>query len=298
MSDAISAPRAQACPLSEGDREDRYKKSGGQPLLEFGEEPNPYAGYVQTPALLALQTPRTGAAGEPSFLIMTQVMELLFKLVYTEAKLVRDHLEADRLSEALWTLRRTHQAMGVLAGTWDVLASLSPAEYNEFRDDLGEGSGFQSPMYRQLEFILGNKSKSMLRPHQGEPSAHDNLARTLAEPSIYDAAVRFLSRREFPIPDYCVERDWAEPRARDDEIIQVWRMIYDDPARHHELHRLAEALVDLAYLFGRWRFSHLLTVERIIGGRVGTGGTSGVGWLRKAADHRFFDELWTVRSVG
>ncbi|MCA2219508.1 tryptophan 2,3-dioxygenase [Jidongwangia harbinensis] len=294
----MGAARAPIHPLTEGDREDRYKKSGGQPLLEFGDAPNPYADYVGTPMLLALQNPRTDAAGEPSFLVMTQIMELLFKLVYTEARRARDYLESDQLNEALWVLRRTHKIMNVLAGTWDVLAALSPAEYNEFRDELGEGSGFQSPMYRQLEFILGNKHRSLLKPHQGEQAAHRKLSQTLAEPSIYDAAVRLLRRREFPIPEHCVERDWTEPRDADDEIIQAWRMIYGDPARYHELHSLAESLVDLAYLFGRWRFSHLLTVERIIGGRVGTGGTSGVGWLRKAADHRFFDELWTVRSVG
>jgi tryptophan 2,3-dioxygenase len=258
---------------------------------------NPFANYVASNALLSLQHPRTDSAGEPTFLIMTQVMELLFKLAYTEGIRSRDLLESDDVGAALWTLRRLRHVGSVLNSTWDVLSSLSPTEYCEFRDQLGEGSGFQSYMYRRMEFLLGKKSPAMAEAHRGDERNYRDLVCVLAEPSLYDAALRLLWRRGLPVPESCVERDWTEPYLDQDEVVGVWHAVYKQQDKYGDLYLLAEALVDLAYDIGRWRFSHLLTAERLLGSKAGTAGTSGVNWLRRAGEHRFFPELWMVRAV-
>lgn len=283
--------------LTEQDRKQRAEETGGQPILDFAEGGNPFVNYLAVDRLLSLQNPRTKANSEPAFLIMSQVMELLFKLVHGEAAKARDLLDADDVRGALWVLRRTHRVQRTLSGTWEVLGALSPVDYGEFRDDLGEGSGFQSYMYRQLEFILGNKNPAMLNPHRNSPEVHAELSSALAEPSLYDAALRLLHRRGLPLPLDCAERDWARPYQERPEVVEAWRVVYADIDGHFDLHQLGEALVDLAFEFGHWRSMHVLTVERVLGAKVGTGGTTGVKWLRRVADHRFFPELWQVRSA-
>lgn len=259
---------------------------------------NPFTDYVADDVLLSLQRPRTDAATEPAFLITTQVMELLFKLSYLEALRVRNLLEADDLAGALWTLRRLGRVQRVLYTTWDVLSAVSPTEYGEFRSHLGEGSGFQSQMYRQLEFVLGNKSRALAEMHRGDDKSYRDLRRALSEPSVYDAALRLLRRRGLPIPDNCVERDWSEPYDEKEAVVRAWRLVYTAPdGERADLFQLGEALVDVAYDFGRWRAIHLLTVERVLGSKEGTAGTSGVKWLRRVAEHRHFPELWTVRGT-
>jgi tryptophan 2,3-dioxygenase len=296
----MSEPARDAvCPvrtLTEEQRQQRAHDTGGEPILEFTGPKNPYVDYVGTDVLLSLQRTRTDAPGEPAFLIATQIIELMFKLGATEARRARDLVEAGEVDEALWVLRRMREITDTLVSCWGMLRTLSPSDYALFRDDLGEGSGFQSSMYRQLEFALGNKNASMLRPHKGQ-FAYDDALRALHEPSLYDAAVRLLHRSGLDVPMECVERDWSEQREENDAVVKAWRAVYAEPDRYHGLYRLAEALVDVAYDLGRWRFTHLLVVERVIGGKVGTGGTNGVRWLRKVADHRFFPELWTVRSL-
>jgi tryptophan 2,3-dioxygenase len=285
-------------PLTEEERNQRALAAGGEPIIEFGGAGNPFANYLDGEILLSLQHPRTDSAAEPSFLIMGQVMELLFKLSHTEVLRVRDLMETDDVVGALWTLRRLRRVHTILNSTWDVLSALSPTEYGEFRDQLGDGSGLQSYMYRQIEFLLGNKIPAMAAAHRSNERIHDDLLRTLAEPSLYDAALRLLWRRGLPVPESCVERDWSEPYREDDAVVGAWEAVYKG---HHDkgrdLYELAEALIDLAYDLGRWRSSHLLTVERLLGSKVGTGGTSGVKWLRRVAEHRFFPELWTVRGM-
>jgi tryptophan 2,3-dioxygenase len=283
--------------LTEEERIHRALVTGGEPIIELDVAGNPFATYVAEDVLLSLQHPRTDSSAEPSFLIMTQVMELLFKLAYTEALCARDMLETDDVAGALWTLRRLRSVQTVLNTTWDVLSTLSPTEYGEFRDQLGAGSGFQSYMYRQLEFVLGNKNPARVEVHRNNERVHRELLRTMAEPSLYDAALRLLWRRGLPVPQGCVERDWSEPYEERDAVVEAWQAVYKGhPKEHGDLHQLAEALVDLAYDFGRWRAAHLLTVERVLGAKVGTGGTSGVTWLRRIAEHRFFPELWTART--
>ncbi|MFB4280394.1 tryptophan 2,3-dioxygenase [Nonomuraea sp. MTCD27] len=278
------------------ERAERARRTGGRPILEFGEGPTPFAAYVRPDVLLSVQEFRTKSPSEPGFLIGTQVMELLFKLGHIEAARARDQLDADDPGAALRTLRRLRPAQALMAAAWELFASLSPAEYAEFRDQLAGGSGFQSSAYRQWEFVLGNKNAAMTRPYEGE-AGHGDLMRDLSEPSLYDASLRLLARNGLEIPAECLKRDWTAPYRPHSGVEQAWRQVYADPARHHTEHRLAEALVDVAYEFGKWRAVHLLVVERVLGGKPGTGGTSGVQWLRRSAEHRFFPELWSVRSV-
>jgi tryptophan 2,3-dioxygenase len=282
-------------PLTEEARNLRALSSEGEPVIGFAGG-NPFVAYVASDVLLSLQHPRTDSAGEPAFLITTQMMELQFKLASVEVGRARDQLEGDDVGAALWTLRRLRHVYSSLNSCWDVLSSLSPTEYGEFRDQLGEGSGFQSYMYRDMEFVLGNKNRALAEAHRGEERVHRQLLRRLAEPSLYDATLRLLWRRGLPVPDGCAERDWSEPYQEQDAVTDVWRTIYVERDKHSDLYLLAEALVDLAHDLARWRSSHLLTVERLLGAKVGTGGTSGVPWLRRVADHRFFPELWTIRT--
>ncbi|WP_336214993.1 tryptophan 2,3-dioxygenase [Nonomuraea sp. LPB2021202275-12-8] len=287
-----SAYRAQ----SDDERAEKARRTGGEPILEF-EGRTPFAAYVRPDVLLSLQEFRTKSASEPAFLIGTQLMELMFKLGHIEASRARDQLDADDADAALRTLRRLRLVQGLMVGSWELFGALSPAEYREFRDQLAGGSGFQSSAYRQWEFVLGNKNAAMIRPYEGDAGVYGDLVRDLIGPSLYDAALGLLARSGLAVPADCLERDRAAPYRPRAEVEQAWRQVYEDPVRHHTLHLLAEALVDVAYEFGKWRATHLLVVERVLGGKPGTGGTSGVDWLRRAAEHRFFPELWSVRSA-
>lgn len=255
-----------------------------------------YSEYANMDTLLSLQQPRTGAATEHGFIILSQVKELLFKLLHTEFVAARDHLAADEVEHALWTLRRAHRVQNLLLSCWDALDTISPGEFASFRDVLGTASGFQSFGYRRLEFLLGNKNEHLTRPHRDTPQYAEVLA-TLREPSLYDEAIRLLARRGLDIPGDLTDRDFAQPYEPNDAVTAVWRLVYARPDRHHELFLLAEALMDTATLFARWRYTHLLTVQRMLGDKPGTGGTEGSRWLRRIAEHRFFPELWTVRSA-
>lgn len=270
------------------------RPNGHQPASD-GE--TPYAAYARMDTLLSLQHPRTGAETEPGFIILSQVKELLFKLCHTEFSTARDHLAADRLDEALWTLRRARRVQQLLLSCWDALGALTPGEFASFRDALGPASGFQSVMYRRLEFLLGNKNPQLLGPHQNTSRYGEVLAQ-LHEPSLYDEAIRHLARRGLDIPSAHADRDFSLPYQPDERVAAAWRLVYEQPGRHPDLFLLAEALMDTADLFARWRYTHLVTVQRLLGNRPGTGGTEGSPWLAAIAEHRFFPELWSIRSTG
>ena len=286
------------CPIrrTDRDRERLVLETEGQPILDLAEEDLSYSSYVGVQALLGAAEPLTKAEAEPAYLLMAQVMELLFKLAWLKARRARDQLADDDLAGALWTLRRLRRVQSVLAASWDVPAALTPSEYLELRDDLGEASGVQSTMYRRLEFLLGNKDHMMVSLHGGREQMPSELLEALREPSLYDAALGMLRRRSIPLPADIVDRDWSRQYEERADVLEAWRVVYRDRRGHFDLYQLAEALVDVAYDYGRWRSIHLLTVERVLGAKVGTGGTHGVHWLRQAAEHRFFPELWLVRS--
>jgi tryptophan 2,3-dioxygenase len=291
MPDPRSIPKASAATRSA-----QAERTGGAPNLDFDGQSTPYIDYESIDVLLSLQQPRSPVPDELTFYIAGQVMELLFKLATAEAQTVVERLDADDVAGAAKLLRRLTKIMETLLAVWPVLETLSPADFSSFRDYLGTSSGFQSYMYRALEFSLGNKNAAMLRPHQGVPSVIAELRRIFDRPSVWDATTQLLARRGFDIDASHLDRDVTAAYTPNASVEAAWLTIYaaNDPA--DPLFELGERLMDVAAAFAAWRMKHLFVVERIIGFKVGTGGTSGVGWLRTVVDHRFFPELWAVRT--
>jgi tryptophan 2,3-dioxygenase len=219
------------------------------------------------------------------------------KLVIHELAAAREHVKSDDLQPAFKMLSRVARIMAQLNQSWDVLSTLTPAEYSAFRGSLGASSGFQSYQYRTIEFLLGNKSAVQLQPHRHRPDLHGPLEAQWRAPSIYDEAIRVLARRGFAIDPSCVERDWTSLHPFDESVCAAWVAVYRDPQSNWDLYELAEKLVDLEDAFRQWRFRHATTVERIIGLKRGTGGTSGVGYLRKMLEVVLFPELWRARTA-
>jgi tryptophan 2,3-dioxygenase len=221
------------------------------------------------------------------------------KLLIHELKAAVRHVQTDQLAANFKILARVKLIQKQLFEQWAVLETLTPSEYEEFRPVLGSSSGFQSAQYRAIEFLLGNKSAATLEVFRHDAAALAELETLLRAPSLYDEFLRHLARRDLPVPRECVERDFTQPYVRNRELVSVFKTIYDDPQRWWDAYDMCEKLVDVEESFQLWRFRHLKTVERIIGHKPGTGGSSGVPFLRKALDHVFFPELIDVRtSIG
>ncbi|MDR5865293.1 tryptophan 2,3-dioxygenase [Halomonas koreensis] len=255
-----------------------------------------YGQYLDLERLLDCQHPVSDQHDEMLFIVIHQASELWMRLCLHEAHAAAEHIRRDALRPAFKMLTRVARIQEQLIKAWEVLVTMTPADYLSFRDELGQSSGFQSYQYRELEFLLGNKNARMIEAHRGHPGHYARLHRVLEAPSLYDVTLQRLADRGFAIPADRLERDWAEPYEACPEVEAAWAAIYRDTATHWELYELAEKLVDLEYNFQKWRFSHMKTVERIIGYRRGTGGTAGVGYLVKALDLQFFPELWSVRT--
>jgi tryptophan 2,3-dioxygenase len=255
----------------------------------------PYEDYVQADVLTHLQHPLSDDPGEMVFLVTTQVMELWFTVIVHEWRTAAEALRQDDLPGAMAALTRSTYELESLTASWKPLAHLTPAEFNAYRGALGEGSGFQSAMYRRLEFLLGEKSASMLVPHRGAPRAHAELEKALAEPSLYDEVVRLLARRGYAIPRSVLDRDPTQRYEPEPAVEQAWQQIYSG-RQDSELLRLGEALTEVAELVWRWRNDHLVATRRAMGAKPGTGGSAGVAWLEKRAQKYVFPELWTARS--
>ncbi|GAA4997328.1 tryptophan 2,3-dioxygenase [Kitasatospora paranensis] len=268
-------------------------EAAGVPRLDFGtaDRGTPYARYARLAELHRLQQPRSTVEAEYAFLVTTQVMELLFDLLHHEWRLAQRALRADDLTAALAALGRGAHVQDVLTGSWDLLATLTPAEFGAFRPALGEASGFQSAAFLRLEFLLGNKNGALLRMYRDEPAGHAELTAALHAPSLYDDALALLDRRGVPVPHAAsTGRHRADPA-----VVAAWRQVYTEPA-HHDLARLGEALLDTAERVTRWRQRHYSAVKRAMGRRPGTGGSSGLDWLRRSAEQDVFPELWAVRD--
>jgi tryptophan 2,3-dioxygenase len=257
-----------------------------------------YAGYLQLDRLLSAQRPLSDPEhhDEMLFIIQHQTSELWLRLVIHELASAIDDLRADDVGPCLKKLARIKQIQRQLFEQWGVLETLTPSEYARFRGVLGDASGFQSLQYRIVEFLLGNKNAELVEVFAHDPDAHRRLTEVLEAPSLYDEFLRHLARRGHPVPAGCVERDWREPHARTPDLVPVLRAIYEQPADLWEDYELCEELVDIEESFQLWRFRHMKTVERIIGYKRGTGGSSGVGFLRRALDLTFFPELLEVRT--
>jgi tryptophan 2,3-dioxygenase len=256
-----------------------------------------YGGYLQLGTLLSAQRPLSEHHDEMLFIVQHHVSELWMKLVIHELKAAIEHLQADDVDGCLKVLARVKQVQRQLFEQWAVLETLTPAEYLEFRHMLGPSSGFQSLQYRMIEFMLGNKHAHMLEVFAHDPAAQAQLRAVLEAPSLYDEFLRYLARRGHAVPPALVERDWTQPHRRTPELLPVLKRIYEERGSFWPEYHLCEQLVDVEESFQLWRFRHMKTVERIIGHRRGTGGSSGVSFLKKALELEFFPELLDVRTV-
>jgi tryptophan 2,3-dioxygenase len=255
-----------------------------------------YGSYLALDALLSAQHPISDHHDEPLFIIQHQTTELWLKLALHELRAVRSCLDADDVRRARKGLARVKHIFRTITDQWSVLATLTPTEYMEFRGVLGNASGFQSYQYRAVEFILGNKNERMLTVFQSRPDAHDMLAELLDSPTVYDSFLGFLARAGHPIPQHVLHRDVRKAWVEEESLLPVYKSIYEDTAAHWAEYATCEDLVDLEDAVQLWRFRHLRTVQRTIGFKTGTGGSSGVGFLRRALDLTFFPELFTVRT--
>ena len=258
-----------------------------------------YGGYLRLDRLLSAQQPLSNPPhhDEMLFIVQHQTSELWLKLLIHELSAATEHLRNDRVWQFGKVVARCKRVLDQLTAQWSVLETLTPSEYMEFREILGPSSGFQSLQYRTVEFLLGNKNAAMLKVFRHDGDGHAALDAVLQAPSLYDEFLRYLSRWGHDVPDRHVHRDWAEAHVLDKALVPVFERIYEDTTRYWREYALCEDLVDLETQFQLWRFRHMRTVMRIIGFKPGTGGSSGVAFLRKALDLTFFPELFEVRTA-
>ncbi len=255
-----------------------------------------YGDYLQLDRLLSAQHPNSTEHDELLFITVHQTSELWMKLFLHELTAVLECVRRDNLDPSFKMLTRISRVQQQLLETWEVLSTMTPADYSAFRNALGRASGFQSVQYRLLEFLLGNKNADMIVVHKRDADSYSRLSRALEAPSLYDEVLRLLSRRGYGVPEEYLARDFRQSYVPSKAVAGAWLGVYHNAEKDWDLYDLAERLVDLDHKFQLWRFHHMKTVERIIGYKAGTAGTSGVGYLAKALELKFFPELWQVRT--
>jgi len=263
--------------------------------LDFSADMS-YGDYLHLDAVLNAQHPLSPDHNEMLFIVQHQTSELWMKLMLHELRAAITHIAGDRLAPAFKGLARVSKIMEQLVHAWDVLATMTPPEYSAIRPYLAKSSGFQSWQYRCIEFSLGNKNAQMLKPHEHRADLLAHVDAAYRAPSLYDEALRLLSRRGITMPATHTERDWTQAYAESDAVEAAWLQVYRDPTAHWDLYQLGEELTDLEDAFRLWRFRHVTTVERVIGFKRGTGGTGGVSYLRKMLDVVLFPEIWKLRT--
>ncbi|WP_047152285.1 tryptophan 2,3-dioxygenase [Aneurinibacillus tyrosinisolvens] len=255
-----------------------------------------YGDYLHLDKVLSSQRRLSGHHDEMVFIVIHQVSELWMKLILHELHAAISSIRKNDLEPAFKMLSRISRIQQQLIKSWDVLSTLTPADYMQFRDKLGHSSGFQSYQNRLIEFALGYKNVQVLSVYAHQPELHRQLQQALHEPSIYDAAIAVMAARGLPVDQECLQRDWSESYTPNASVEAAWLEVYRNVNQYWDLYELAEKLVDIASQQQQWRFNHMNTVERIIGHKQGTGGSSGVMYLRRALEHRFFSELWSLRT--
>ncbi|QUS56487.1 tryptophan 2,3-dioxygenase [Pseudovibrio brasiliensis] len=263
--------------------------------LSFKENMS-YGDYLRLSDVLGAQAPLTDAHDELLFIIQHQTAELWMKLAIREMSEACNSLAQDEFAQVSKLMARVNKIFSQLNGAWDILRTMTPSDYTTFRDSLGKSSGFQSYQYRAIEFVVGNKNPALMKPHEHMPEVSKWLHQIYEAPGIYDQMVRALARAGFEISDEVLKRDVTKPYTTDASVQKAWEIIYRNPHDNWHFYDLAEKLIDFEDFFRRWRFNHLTTVERIIGSKMGTGGTSGAPYLKKMLDTVLFPELWQVRS--
>ena len=269
------------------------KEEGAQ--LDFSNDMS-YGDYLHLDAVLNAQHPLSPDHNEMLFIVQHQTSELWMKLMLHELRAAVALIAADQLAPAFKMLARVSRIMEQLVHAWDVLATMTPPEYSAIRPYLANSSGFQSYQYRCIEFMMGNKNAAMLQPHAHRPDLLAQVEAAWRAPSLYDESLRLLARRGVAVPATHTERDWTQPYVESDAVRDAWLVVYRDTNRYWDLYQLGEELTDLEDAFRLWRFRHVTTVQRIIGFKTGTGGTSGVGYLRKMLDTVLFPEVWALRT--
>ncbi|PWK16479.1 tryptophan 2,3-dioxygenase [Tumebacillus permanentifrigoris] len=255
-----------------------------------------YGDYLHLDKILSGQHRLSEHHDEMLFIIIHQASELWMKLILHELDAARTYILQNNLEPAFKMLSRVSRIQQQLIQSWDVLSTLTPAEYMEFRESLGRSSGFQSYQNRMIEFMFGRKNAAALSVFEHQPELHQLVQGALQERSIYDAAILSLSQHGLPIDAVCLDRDWSQDYQANESVTNAWLTVYRNVDQYWDLYELAEKLVDVDSRQQQWRFNHMMTVERIIGFKHGTGGSSGVDYLRRALDHRFFPELWSIRT--
>ncbi len=271
-----------------------FEKAADGAKMDFAKDMS-YGDYLGLDAILSAQHPLSDAHDEMLFIIQHQTSELWMRLAIHELQAARGVMLQNDLQPAFKMLSRVARIFEQLNNAWDVLRTMTPSEYTAFRPSLGNSSGFQSHQYRLVEYLLGNRNEALMKLHKHKAAAYDALSAELAQPSLYQVAIDVTCKRleVAPLAGQPREGDWqADPAIQD-----LWQKVYENPNTHWELYELAEKLVDLEDYFRRWRFNHVTTVERIIGFKRGTGGTSGVAYLRKMLEVELFPELWNVRGA-
>lgn len=256
-----------------------------------------YGDYLGLPRILSAQAPLSDAPDELLFIIQHQTSELWMKLMLHEVNAAREAITDDHMPEAMKLLARVSRIMEQLNSAWDVLRTMTPSDYTQFRDALGMSSGFQSLQYRLIEYALGNRNTAMIRPHEHDPESVRLLKEELGRPSLYQVVLAFARRRGLAVPVSVTDIPSTVPHKEVPEVTALWQAVYRDPSAHWALYEVGEKLVDLEDYFRRWRFNHVTTVERVIGFKRGTGGTGGVSYLKRMLEVELFPELWHVRTA-
>ena len=256
-----------------------------------------YARYLALDTLLSCQQPQSALDDEMLFIVIHQTKELWLKQIIRELYLAKSQIAADRLVPAYKALARVSRIQAVMTLSWDVLSTMTPSEYTRFRHVLGPSSGFQSDQFRTVEYLLGLKDGGFLKYQEDRPQAQAAMRRALESPSLWDDAIAAMARAGSALPPALLARDWSQPHVPSAEIEAAFLTVYREPDRYWELYQLAEKLVDLdGDAMATWRHKHVLTVERIIGAKRGTGGTAGVSYLQSTTAKRAFPELWSLRT--
>ena len=293
------SPGLQARPMpgtSDQSRAYTAQTTGGKPMVDFEGTSNPYVDYQSIDLLLSLQHPRSEGYDEMCFFVMGQVKELLFKALHFELYNAQQQIRADAVDNALEILVRAKALVQYIGDSWNVLSTISPAGFKQFRDTLGTASGQLSFMYRHVEFILGNKNARLASAFRNMPHVWPALQSALTSPSLYDDVIAFLGRKGLAIDTGALQRDWSQAYVPTASVEQAWMRVYADPVPGNALYRLGESLIALADQLSQYRWRHFVSVQRIIGMKPGTGGSAGVGWLQHVTEHRFFPELWAIRT--
>ena len=255
-----------------------------------------YGDYLCLDQVLSAQNPLSDQHDEMLFIVIHQSSELWLKLAGHELTEAITNLRSGDFGHAFKVISRVKHIFNQLTQSWHILSTLTPVDYLKFRDALGHSSGFQSHGYRKLEFLLGNKNKDLLKVHEANEAVHKELSAVCEAPSLYDEILRLMANNGFEIDKHCLQRDFTQPYVKNESVLTAWLQIYQGADKHFELYELAEKLMDIEDAFQNWRFKHMYTVQRVIGNKMGTGGSSGVEFLKKALDISFFPELLDIRT--